>query len=61
LVSSSTPRFSGCARDIRQENDNDGFEGGTWSSNYSRYRDDDILTVSSIDRGLFVLETDVDD
>lgn len=45
--------------DVYPENDDDGFEGGTWS-NYSRYRDDDIVTVSSIDRGLFVLETDLD-
>jgi len=45
--------------DVYPENDNEGFEGGTWS-NFSRYRDDDIVTVSSIDRGLFVLETDVD-
>jgi choice-of-anchor B domain-containing protein len=44
--------------DVYPENDNEGFEGGTWS-NYSRYRDDDIVTVSSIDRGLFVLETDL--
>jgi hypothetical protein len=26
--------------DVYPENDNEGFEGGTWS-NYSRYRDDD--------------------
>jgi choice-of-anchor B domain-containing protein len=45
--------------DVYPENDNEGFEGGTWS-NFSRYRDDDIVTVSSIDRGLFVLETDLD-
>jgi choice-of-anchor B domain-containing protein len=45
--------------DVYPENDNEGFEGGTWS-NFSRYRDDDIVTVSSIDRGLFVLETNVD-
>jgi choice-of-anchor B domain-containing protein len=44
--------------DVYPENDNEGFEGGTWS-NYSRYRDKDIVTVSSIDRGLFVLETDL--
>jgi choice-of-anchor B domain-containing protein len=44
--------------DLYPENDNPGFEGGTWS-NFSRYRDDDIVAVSSIDRGLFVLETDV--
>jgi choice-of-anchor B domain-containing protein len=45
--------------DVYPENDNEGFEGGTWS-NYSQYRDDDIVTVSSIDRGLFILETDLD-
>ena len=44
--------------DLYPENDAPGFEGGTWS-NFSRYRDDDIVAVSSIDRGLFVLETDV--
>jgi choice-of-anchor B domain-containing protein len=44
--------------DVYPENDNQGFEGGTWS-NFSRYRDKDIVTVSSIDRGLFVLETDL--
>ena len=44
--------------DVYPENDAPGFEGGTWS-NYSRYRDDDIVAVSSIDRGLFVLETDL--
>jgi choice-of-anchor B domain-containing protein len=46
--------------DVYPENDNQGFEGGTWS-NFSRYQDDDIVTVSSIDRGIFVLETDLDD
>jgi len=45
--------------DVYPENDDEGFEGGTWS-NFSGYRDDDIVTVSSIDRGLFVLETDLD-
>jgi hypothetical protein len=44
--------------DVHPENDNEGFEGGTWS-NFSRYRDRDIVTVSSIDRGLFILETDL--
>jgi choice-of-anchor B domain-containing protein len=44
--------------DLYPENDLPGFDGGTWS-NYSRYRDDDIVAVSSIDRGLFVLETDL--
>jgi choice-of-anchor B domain-containing protein len=45
--------------DVYPENDLPGFDGGTWS-NYSRYRDDDIVGVSSMDRGLFVLETDLD-
>ena len=44
--------------DVYPENDNEGFEGGTWS-NFSRYRKDNIVTVSSIDRGLFILETDL--
>ena len=44
--------------DVYPENDNEGFEGGTWS-NFSRYRKDDIVTVSSIDRGLFILQTDL--
>ena len=45
--------------DLYPENDAPTFEGGTWS-NYSQYEDDDVVTASSIDRGLFVLETDVD-
>ncbi len=45
--------------DVYPENDAPGFAGGTWS-NYSRYRDDDIVAVSSIDRGLFILETDLE-
>lgn len=45
--------------DLYPENDSPTFEGGTWS-NFSQYRDDDIVTASSIDRGLFVLETDLD-
>ena len=40
--------------DLYPENDNTGFEGGTWS-NYGHLRDGKIV-VSSIDRGLFVLE-----
>jgi choice-of-anchor B domain-containing protein len=45
--------------DVYPENDAATFEGGTWS-NYSSYENDDVVTVSSIDRGLFVLETDLD-
>ncbi|MGH9212273.1 MAG: choice-of-anchor B family protein [Acidimicrobiales bacterium] len=40
--------------DIYPENDNPTFEGGTWS-NYPYFRQRDIVAVSSIDRGLFVL------
>ena len=40
--------------DVYPENDNASFEGGTWS-NYGQYRGGKIA-VSSIDRGLFVLE-----
>lgn len=39
--------------DLYPENDNASFEGGTWS-NYPYYRQN-IVAVSSIDRGLFVL------
>lgn len=40
--------------DVYPENDNPGFEGGTWS-NYPYFRQKKIVTVSSMDRGLFVL------
>ena len=40
--------------DLYPENDDPGFEGGTWS-NYGEYRDGKIA-VSSIDRGIFVLQ-----
>jgi hypothetical protein len=40
--------------DIYPENDNATFEGGTWS-NYSHFRQKNIVAVSSIDRGLFIL------
>jgi choice-of-anchor B domain-containing protein len=46
--------------DLYPENDNASFEGGTWS-NYPYYRGEDFVAVSSIDRGLFVLEPDDDD
>ena len=41
--------------DLYPENDNATFEGGTWS-NYPYYRGERFVAVSSIDRGLFVLE-----
>jgi choice-of-anchor B domain-containing protein len=40
--------------DLYPENDNASFEGGTWS-NYPYFRQKDIVGVSSMDRGLFVL------
>src|SRR5918996_387096 len=42
--------------DVYPENDNASFEGGTWS-NYGFYNRNRIVTVSSIDRGLFILRT----
>jgi choice-of-anchor B domain-containing protein len=41
--------------DIYPENDNTTFEGGTWS-NYPYFRQKGIVAVSSIDRGLFILQ-----
>ncbi len=41
--------------DLYPENDNASFEGGTWS-NYPYYRGEKFVAVSSIDRGLFVLQ-----
>jgi hypothetical protein len=41
--------------DIYPENDNASFEGGTWS-NYPYFRQKGIVAVSSIDRGLFILQ-----
>jgi choice-of-anchor B domain-containing protein len=41
--------------DVYPENDNATFEGGTWS-NYPYLAQDDVVAVSSIDRGLFVLQ-----
>ncbi len=41
--------------DLYPENDNATFEGGTWS-NYPYYRSEKFVAVSSIDRGLFVLQ-----
>ena len=40
--------------DVYPENDNASFEGGTWS-NFAEYRKGKVA-VSTIDRGLFVLE-----
>jgi len=41
--------------DLYPENDNATFEGGTWS-NYPYYEGEKFVAVSSIDRGLFVLQ-----
>jgi len=41
--------------DLYPENDNATFEGGTWS-NYPYYSGERFVAVSSIDRGLFVLQ-----
>ncbi len=41
--------------DLYPENDNATFEGGTWS-NYPYYQREKFVAVSSIDRGLFVLQ-----
>jgi choice-of-anchor B domain-containing protein len=41
--------------DLYPENDNPSFEGGTWS-NYPYYSGAKFVAVSSIDRGLFVLQ-----
>ncbi|SNR83531.1 choice-of-anchor B domain-containing protein [Haloechinothrix alba] len=41
--------------DVYPENDNATFEGGTWS-NYSHFRQKGIVAVSTMDRGLFVLQ-----
>jgi choice-of-anchor B domain-containing protein len=40
--------------DVYPENDNASFEGGTWS-NYAYFRQKNIVAVSSMDRGLFIL------
>jgi choice-of-anchor B domain-containing protein len=40
--------------DVYPENDNPSFEGGTWS-NYPYFSQKDVVGVSSMDRGLFVL------
>ncbi len=43
--------------DLYPENDDPTFEGGTWS-NYPYYQREKFVAVSSIDRGLFVLQPD---
>jgi choice-of-anchor B domain-containing protein len=45
--------------DLYPENDNASFEGGTWS-NYPFFRQKGVVAVSSIDRGLFVLQPRLD-
>ncbi|MEX1163107.1 MAG: choice-of-anchor B family protein [Nitriliruptor sp.] len=45
--------------DVYPENDNATFEGGTWS-NYPYFRQKGVVAVSSIDRGLFILEPSTD-
>jgi hypothetical protein len=44
--------------DMYPEDDNPTFDGGTWS-NYPYFAQDDIVAVSSMDRGLFVLRPDL--
>lgn len=41
--------------DVYPENDDASFEGGTWS-NYPFFRQKGVVAVSSMDRGLFVLQ-----
>jgi choice-of-anchor B domain-containing protein len=41
--------------DVYPENDNATFEGGAWS-NYPYFRQKGVVAVSSIDRGLFILQ-----
>jgi choice-of-anchor B domain-containing protein len=45
--------------DVYPENDNPTFEGGTWS-NYPYFHQKGVVAVSSIDRGLFILQPRVD-
>lgn len=46
--------------DMYPENDNPTFEGGTWS-NYPYFRKQGLVAVSSMDRGLFMLQLRTDD
>ncbi len=41
--------------DVYPENDNPSFEGGTWS-NYPYFRQKGVVAVTSMDRGLFILQ-----
>lgn len=41
--------------DVYPENDNASFEGGIWS-NYPYFRQKGVVAVSSMDRGLFILQ-----
>ena len=41
--------------DVYPENDNTSFEGGTWS-NYPYFKQPNVVAVSSMDRGLFLLK-----
>ena len=41
--------------DLYPENDNPSFEGGTWS-NYPYFRQKGLVAVTSMDRGLFLLQ-----
>lgn len=45
--------------DVYPENDNPPFEGGTWS-NYPYFRQKGVVAVSSMDRGLCILQPCVD-
>ena len=41
--------------DVYPENDNASFEGGTWS-NYPYFSQKGVVAVTSMDRGLFILQ-----
>ena len=45
--------------DVYPENDNASFEGGTWS-NYPFFAQKGVVAVTSMDRGLFILQPRVD-
>ena len=42
--------------DMYPENDNASFEGGTWS-NYPYFHQPNVVAVSSMERGLFILQS----
>lgn len=46
--------------DVYPEDDEPGFAGGTWS-NYPWFRQSDLVAVSSMDRGLFLLRSHLDE